>query len=212
MEKSIQYTATNTYNTLNSHTSKTKNVWLVLHGIGYLSRFFIRHFASLNPEENYIICPQAPSKFYKDKNYKHVGASWLTKENTAIEIENVLNYIDAIINNENIDFDKVNFIVLGYSQGVSIASRWLALRKRFCHKLIVISGVFPKELNQIHFKHLPTLQTIHSVGLKDELFDPKNVKKQEERVNQYFPNLKIINHEGGHIFESNLLDNYLKEH
>jgi len=209
LEKSVSYQTTNTYDTLNNYTSKTKNVWLVFHGIGYLSRFFIRHFNSLDSEENYIICPQAPSKFYKDSNYMRVGASWLTKENTKVETENVLNYIDQLMLNEGIDYDKVNFIVLGYSQGVSIATRWLTIRKQFCHKLIMISGVFPKELSEANFSHLPELKTIHSVGTNDEIFDPKNVKKQEDRVQGYFPDLKIVNHDGGHIFEPNLLLKYL---
>ncbi len=209
MEKSTTYTTTNTYDTLNTYSSTTKNIWLVFHGIGYLSRFFVRHFKSLSPKENYIICPQAPSKYYKDKNYKHVGASWLTKENTNIETKNVLNYIDSIIESETIDLKKVNFIVLGYSQGVSIATRWLANRKQFCHKLIMVSGVFPKELSAIDFNHIPNLKTIHSVGLTDSIFDSKNVTIQENRLQHYFPNTKFINHGGDHIFETKLLNKYL---
>ncbi len=209
MEKSVVYKNVNTYETLNEYTNNTKNVWLVFHGIGYLSRFFIRHFSQLPSDENYIICPQAPSKYYKDSSYKRVGASWLTRENTVIETQNVLNYVDALVENENIDFNTVNFIVLGYSQGVSIASRWLALRKQFCNKLIMISGVFPKELNDTSFTHLPNLKTVHSVGLNDEIFDPKNVKKQEDRLHSYFPEIEFINHDGGHILETKLLEAYL---
>ncbi len=91
MTKNVEYTSTNTYSTLNNLTSETKTVWLVCHGIGYLSRYFIRLFDSLDPQKNYIIAPQAPSKYYKDDNYRKVGASWLTKENTLIDTQNVLN-------------------------------------------------------------------------------------------------------------------------
>lgn len=208
MEKQVEYTTTNTYETLNKNTEKTKNVWLVFHGIGYLSRFFIRNFKVLNPDENYIICPQAPSKYYKDSSYKHVGASWLTKENTKTETENVLNYIDAILDYEKISQKKVNFIVLGYSQGVSIASRWLGRRKGYCNTLVMISGVFPKEMSKQHFDHLPNLKTFHTVGLTDEIFDPKNVLKQEKRLKAIFPEIKIINHEAGHVIDTSLFDSY----
>lgn len=211
MEKSVKYTSTNTYDTLNDYTPNTKNVWLVLHGIGYLGRFFLRHFKQLNSKENYIICPQAPSKYYKDEAYKRIGASWLTKENTVMETENVLNYIDSIIEAEFIDFKKVHFIVLGYSQGVSIATRWLAIRKQVCNQLIMISGVFPKELNGNNFQHIPNLKTIHTVGLNDEIFDPINVKKQEKRLESYFPAFKIINHKGGHVLDTNLFEEYLTD-
>ncbi len=92
IEKQVSYTNTNTYHTLNKYTSKTKNVWLVFHGMGYLSRYFIQYFSQLDATENFIVAPQAPSKYYQGKNFKHVGASWLTRENTLLETENVLAY------------------------------------------------------------------------------------------------------------------------
>lgn len=208
MIKTAHYTSTNTYETLNKLNTNTKNVWLVFHGIGYLSKFFLRHFSSLNPKENYVIGLQAPFKYYKNNNYKHVGACWLTKENTAIDTENVLNYVDSVCENENIDTNTVNFIVLGYSQGVSIATRWLALRKQYCHTLVMISGVFPKELKKQDFEYIPNLKIYHTVGLKDEIFDPKNVTKQEERLKDLFKNIEFLNHEGGHKLDINLLQKY----
>ena len=88
-EKRLSYTISNTYSTLNEHTENTKTVWLVFHGIGYLSRYFLKYFKHLNPEENYIIAPQAQSKYYLNGEYRHIGASWLTKENTEEEIKNM---------------------------------------------------------------------------------------------------------------------------
>jgi hypothetical protein len=99
-EKQVLYTAKNTYDTLNKFTDKTKNIWMVFHGMGYLSRYFIDYFSELNSDENYIIAPQAPSKYYQDKAFKRVGASWLTRENTIAETENILNYVDAVYKNE----------------------------------------------------------------------------------------------------------------
>ena len=63
-EKEITYTTRNSYSTLNTLTEHTKTVWLVFHGMGYLSRYFLRYFKTLNTRENYIIAPQAPSKYY----------------------------------------------------------------------------------------------------------------------------------------------------
>ena len=64
LEKKITYTASNTYTTLNAINEKTKNVWLVFHGMGYLSKYFTKYFTNLDSGENYIIAPQAPSKYY----------------------------------------------------------------------------------------------------------------------------------------------------
>ena len=152
-ERLVSYKTTNSYSTLNTLNEKTENVWIVFHGIGYLSRYFIRLFQQLDATKNYFIAPQAPSKYYKGEDYRKVGSSWLTKENTQVDKENVMNYIDALVERENIPKDK-NFIVLGYSQGVSIASRWVTSRKIKCDSLIFISGGFPKELQKDDVKFL----------------------------------------------------------
>ncbi|MEW7291898.1 alpha/beta hydrolase [Aquimarina sp. 2304DJ70-9] len=197
-EKKVSYQASNSYSTLNHLTENTKNVWLIFHGIGYLSRYFIRLFESLNPEENYFIAPQAPSKYYKGEDYRRVGSSWLTKENTKTETENVLNYIDATIKAEKIP-NNTRFIVLGYSQGVSIASRWVASRKINCKDFIMISGGFPKELHKEDFTFLTdTTKITHIVGEKDPYFEIDKVEAEKIRVQQILPQIEFRTHPGGH--------------
>ncbi len=197
-EKEISYQATNTYSTLNTLTSKTKNVWLVFHGIGYLSRYFIKLFESLNNEENYFIAPQAPSKYYKGNDYRRVGSSWLTKENTQAETKNVLRYVDAIIEAESIPH-QLNFIILGYSQGVSIATRWISSRKINCNSLIMVSGGFPKELNKEDFTFLAKeTKIIHIVGKKDPYLQIDKVRIEKERLQKILPLIDFRTHTGGH--------------
>ena len=152
-EKSVIYLSSNTYSVLNNYTTKTKNVWIVFHGLGYLSKYFINYFSKINPEENFVIAPQAPSKYYQGKDFKHVGASWLTKENTIEETKNVLAYVDQVYKSE-IKVKPPNLIILGYSQGVSIATRWVAARKINCNHLILHSGGIPSELEPEDFSHL----------------------------------------------------------
>ncbi len=209
MEKQVSYQHSNTYETLNKLTEETKYVWLVFHGLGYLSRYFIRHFKTLDPKENYIISPQAPSKYYADKSYTKVGASWLTKENTIAETENVLNYVDAVITNENISL-KLEFIVLGFSQGVSIAARWLAKRQPVCDRFIMISGKFPSELTANQIQHLQTTKVMLTIGKNDPLISSELAKQQIERLKQLFPNIKEVHHDGGHKINSLLFKEYLQ--
>jgi predicted esterase len=151
-EKRVIYSSSNTYSILNNYTEKTKNVWIVFHGLGYLSKYFIKYFSKVNPEENYIIAPQAPSKYYQGKDFKHVGASWLTKVDTLEETKNIMEYIDKVYKTE-INLTPKNLIVLGYSQGVSIATRWVASRKINCNHLILHSGGIPVELEPEGFSH-----------------------------------------------------------
>src|SRR5699024_10632675 len=122
-ERAVSYQTTNSYSCLNEHTANTKNVWFCCHGIGFLSRYFSRYFTTLDKTDNFIIAPQAPSKYYQKSDFKYVGASWLTRENTANDTKNVLNYFDAIAEQEAV-FTAERFVLLGFSQGVSVSLRW----------------------------------------------------------------------------------------
>lgn len=188
IEKQVSYTTSNSYSTLNSFTNKTKNVWIAFHGLGYLSKYFIDYFSELDPEENYIIALQAPSKYYQDRKFKHVGASWLTRENTAIETENVLNYVDAVFK-EEISGELPNLIVMGYSQGVSIAARWVAKRKIQCDTLLLHSGGIPNELELKDFEFLnPTAKVIYLYGNKDEYITEARKTEEQLKGSELFKN------------------------
>jgi predicted esterase len=197
-EKQLSYQITNTYSVLNDFTKKTKTVWLVCHGIGYLSRYFLRHFHHLNSEENYIIAPQAQSKYYLNNEYKHVGASWLTKERTEAETENVLNYLDEVYTAENLE-NAPRLIILGYSQGVSVATRWIAKRRIRCDELIMHSGKVPAELTREDFQFLENTNFTFIYGTEDEYLKNGIVKVEEEHLKEIFPrNLEIKTYKGGH--------------
>lgn len=207
-EKKLSYTITNTYSTLNEKTEKTKNVWLVFHGIGYLSRYFLKYFKHLDPEENYIIAPQAQSKYYLNSEYRHVGASWLTRENLNEEIENVLNYLDEIYKAENLAEVK-NLKILGYSQGVSIATRFIAHRKISCSSCIMHSGKLPQELKAQDFEFLEDTKFSFIYGTKDEYLNSKIVNTEKERLNQIFQEkLEIISFNGGHEVNKEIISQF----
>lgn len=204
-EKEIYYTINNSYSTLNEYTEDTKNVWFVCHGMGYLSRFFIRYFKGLNPAENYIIAPQAQSKYYLTNAYKHIGASWLTREHTPEEIENIMRYFDAVFEKEQLSKAQ-NLIVLGYSQGVSVAMRYLAKRKIQCSQLILHSGGIPKELTRDDFKFFNgEVKLIY--GTKDEYLNDARMTQETTIANTLFPNnLTSIPFDGGHVVNVNLIN------
>jgi len=199
IEKEVSYNATNSYSTLNTVSKNTKNVWLVCHGIGYLSRYFLKYFDTLDAEENYIIALQAQSKYYLGSEYRHVGASWLTKENTEKEIENVMRYFDAVLKAEKIPSDT-NLIVLGYSQGVSVISRYVAKRKLECSQLVLLSGGIPKELNNQDFKFLKGKTKVSFIyGSQDEYLTEAYMVDSKKRFYELFGDSgTIITFDGKH--------------
>ena len=211
-EQRISYTHTNTYSTLNTVTSTTKRVWVVFHGMGYLTKYFINHFDGLSPAENYIIAPQAPSKYYQDKRFKYVGASWLTKENTLLETQNVLNYLDAVWEMERQQWknQEVELILMGYSQGVSIACRWAASRKIVCNQLLLHSGAIPHELTPTDFEYLPeTTKVTYLYGDKDEYIHEASKTEQQLKGSALFGNkLHIAVFDGVHEVHRPYIDRF----
>ncbi|MBO3117603.1 esterase [Winogradskyella sp. DF17] len=199
-EKEISYTSTNSYSTLNKVSINTKRVWLVCHGMGYLSRYFMKYFKALDSDENYIIAPQAPSKYYQQPSM-HVGANWLTRDNTSLSMDNVINYLDALFKAEELPVKDKEFIVLGYSQGVSVAMRYLAKRQIQCDKLVIHSGGIPKELHPKDFYYLkPHAKVFLVYGIQDEYLTKKRMDEELNRANALFPScLEIRPFKGKHI-------------
>lgn len=210
-EKEVSYQTTNTYSTLNTYSDKTKNVWVVFHGIGYLSKYFMKYFRHLNQQENYIIAPQAPSKYYLNGKYEHVGASWATRENTEMEIQNVLGYLDEIYKKE--DFENApNLILFGYSQGVSVVSRWVARRKIKCSQMIFNSGRLPNELTPQDFTFMENTRISFVYGTEDPFVNREFLESEEKRIRELFPkNLKFIPFDGGHEVNKEIISKLVEE-
>lgn len=198
-EKEITYNSTSEYATLNSLTGITKNVWLVFHGMGYLSKYFIKYFKALDAEENYIIAPQAPNKYYIQPKM-HVGANWLTRDKTQLGMQNILNYLNAVFENEKIPKDK-NLIVFGYSQGVSIATRFMVSQKIQCSQLVLHSGGIPVEITSEHFDYLNADCKVKLIyGTEDEYLNEERIALEKEKATMLFDNrLEIIPFEGRHV-------------
>ncbi len=210
-ENTITYSTTNSYTTLNTLSDTTENVWIVLHGLGYLSRYFIRHFEGLPADKNYIIAPQAPSKYYLNATYTHVGASWLTKEDRQRETQNVMTYLDAVLDAEQIP-KTCNLIILGFSQGVSIASRWVAKRQIKCAQLVLYAGGIPDELQASDFDFLHKDKTKVSiiVGNEDEYLTEERRKTELAKIEKLFGGKAgVLIFEGGHEMKSDLIHNLI---
>jgi predicted esterase len=205
-EKFLSVQMTHPYETLNLWTPETKRVWLVFHGIGYLSRYFLRHFRHLDPGENYIIAPQAPSLYYLDQTYTHIGASWLTRENTGLHMENLTRLLDTLYLAENLEAAPA-LVLMGYSQGVSVLTRWVAARKLPCSRLILYAGRVPDPLTPADFEHLPAGTPVEFyIGDQDPFVTSEDRGVLKERMGVLFGDrLQIMEFKGGHELVGELL-------
>src|SRR5699024_8466609 len=118
-------------------------------------------------------------KYYQKNDFKYVGASWLTKERTKPETENVLNYLDAVLEAEHIPPEK-NFILFGFSQGVSVSMRWMASREIDPGLLVIYAGGIPKELSPDDFAYLKKARVKLVYGTHDQYLTPKRIAAQTD--------------------------------
>jgi predicted esterase len=207
-EHKISYTTQKTYSTLNDMTDKTEYIWFVCHGIGYLSRYFINYFDGLNPQKHFIIAPQAPSKYYQDKQYKYIGASWLTREETALEMQNIKAYFDAIYAEHIKPYPDKKLIVLGYSQGVSVAMRWISGSKINCDKLLIHSGGIPEELTAQDFEALDFRPHL-IYGNSDPYINAERAKTELKKAKNLFgKKLEVMPFEGKHVVSREVINSF----
>lgn len=198
-ERRVHYLSSNTYATLNVLQQSTHTIWIVFHGIGYLSRFFLNYFTGLPSDEHFIIAPQAPSKYYLNNEYKHIGASWLTREQTMEDLVNVLAYVDAVMTDQSLpDTCKIN--LLGYSQGASIALRWLCHSKHRCNKLILYAGGIPNEITPKDVQFLKSTTEVSIVyGKHDEFLTTERMEQEDKKIQLLFGDkARRVSFDGGH--------------
>src|SRR6266404_6927416 len=156
------------------------DLWFVCHGYGQLAARFLDRFHPLEADGRCIVAPEGLSRFYltESPTERRVGASWMTREDRLIEIDDYVSYLDAVCADVFTSLDRARATVhaLGYSQGASTVSRWAALGKAKIDRLTLWGGEFPPDLDLTVDAVVSRLQTAHLTlvyGRSDEFITPK---------------------------------------
>jgi predicted esterase len=202
-EAHIEFSQKRRYYT-NELRGKSK-VILALHGYGQLAQFFARKFAQLDPSYGHVI-PEGPHRFYLEGSSGRVGASWMTKEWRAQDIEENTRYLLALIEKVKVANATATFYLLGFSQGGATAARLYQYRPELFEKLILWASVFPPDVSVQDFNETGNLH--FAIGDEDPYFQDAN--KQE--VLQTYRNLgfKIHEFKGKHDIEAATLSAILQ--
>lgn len=146
-ERFIRVERTARYHVLGDIRS-CRELWIVVHGYGQLGRYFLNNFAGLE-EGRCIVAPEGLSRFYLDAEHSRVGATWMTREDRAHEIEDHIAYLDrltATLLREAPGGTTVN--VMGFSQGVATVARWALKGSTSIKRLVLWAGSLPPELDR----------------------------------------------------------------
>ncbi len=201
------------YLTLGEPGPSVRQVWFVLHGYGQLAPFFIRHFKALDDGTRLIVAPEALNRFYVEQTSWHgagharVGASWMTREERLSEIRDYVGYLDAVGARvlADLDRDAVRVVVLGFSQGVATAARWLAQGCIRADMAVLWAGPLPTELTPETAAPLVSLRLVRVLGDEDEMAAPEVVAAEEARSRALGLSVETIRFKGGHQLDPDVL-------
>lgn len=194
-EKELSSLVTNSYYTLGNPTAKT--LLYVLHGYGQLARYFIKKFQNL-ANTHFIVAPQGQHKFYLEGTEGRVGASWMTKENRQQDIDNYISYLNNVyieITQSN-EYEKV--IILGFSQGVATACRWIEMTDFKVSSFLMCSGSIPNDFTEKGFEQLRGILLYYISGNTDPYKTEELTKEMKERFSSQKLIVSFTEFTGGH--------------
>jgi len=206
----IKFEKTGRYFVHGEDITKAKRVWFVLHGYGQLSQYFIKNFEHLDAKENFIIAPEGLHRFYLDGLSRRVGASWMTKEERLADIEDYIRFLDQVKSHFTIR-EGQEPILLGFSQGVATAMRWLAYGVHSTFKTCIFwAGSLPHDLEPSRSKNVLKDTNVHCViGNQDPYLTEENIKRVKLHIASLHINATWHQFEGDHRIPKIALNNLI---
>lgn len=196
------------YFTLGKLDKTTEQLWVVCHGYGQLARRFINKFQALDNGKNYIIAPEGLSRFYIEGFSGKTGATWMTREDRLTDIENYINFLDAVYKEAvaEIDLQQVKITILGFSQGAATVSRWVTQSQVHFDRLILWAGIYPPDLDFDKGKErIFDKKTFLVHGEQDPYLNEQRLKEQETLARKLGDPPRIITFSGKHQIDEETL-------
>ncbi|MTI21029.1 alpha/beta hydrolase [Fulvivirga sp. RKSG066] len=192
---------------LGDFNAQTKNLIFVLHGYGQQAKYFIQKFKGIDDGNNCIVAPEGLSRFYLEGFSGRVGATWMTKEDRLTDIDNYINYLDAVYETFQ---DQLNGLVkvsiIGFSQGAATASRWLANTHAHVNQLILWAGIFPPDLDyDLIGNKFKSIDIKYVYGLQDPFLNDNRIEEMRKISSHLMVEPQTITFKGEHNIDTEVL-------
>jgi predicted esterase len=196
-------------------TEAPGEVWFVLHGYNQLALRFLRRFESIDDGDRLIVAPEALSRFYvATQEGRHgasslVGATWMTREDRDHEIRDYVGYLDALSDRILAGLRGAlprGVTVLGFSQGVATATRWVVRGRLRPNRLILWGDFTPPDLDLDAARSaLGSVPTTFVRGRSDRALSPRLASEEAERLQAAGLRPELVEYDGGHDIEGETL-------
>ncbi len=214
-ERHLNFTFLARYFKLGEITPDTSEVWFVLHGYGQLARYFLNKFSLLEQKNICVIAPEGLSRFYLENvevrnagGSNRVGATWMTRENREMDIENYLAYLQSVYHGElkNIT-TPLKITILGFSQGAATATRWVLSNAIPFDRFVIWAGMFPNDMDfEAGRKIFQPRQVITVYGNQDPYLTAARKQEMDELTEKLGLHPQRITFEGMHEINEAALD------
>lgn len=181
-------------------TGLERELWVVLHGYGQLSEFFLRKFLPFDSADCLILAPEGTNYGYLKGFQGKVGANWMTKYQREKAIQNNHRYLDLLLEDVLSRFTippKIH--ILGFSQGAATATRWASCLAFPVQTLVLWAGGFAHDLElNLAKSQFSNTRIIMVSGDRDEFLTSESQKKQEEMLQGIDKEAVHLKFKGGH--------------
>jgi len=204
VERHLQVARSARYWTLGEPGEDQEEAWMVLHGYGQLARRFLRRFAALAGPSRLLVAPEALSRFYiGSEEGRHgpdalVGATWMTREDREAEIRDYVAYLDALA--AAVVEKGQGVTVLGFSQGVATAWRWVTYGSvPGLARLVCWAGTLPPDLDLDRARRaVASAEVVLVSGRRDVSVPPAVTEESASRLRAAGIDAHVVHHPGGH--------------
>ena len=189
-----------------------KHIWVCLHGYGQLADWFAERFEKYASKERLLIFPEGPHRFYLEGTAGRVGASWMTKEDRLNDIEDQFHYLEKLLAGYLPHLPKkVQLHVLGFSQGVATALRWIDRSKLPFSSLICWAGTFPPDIDyKLHAAQFAPVKLHACFGDEDEFISIDKARLLVSQLQEQEITVTPHYYAGGHRLQPDLLSQLMQ--
>ncbi|MCO6486204.1 MAG: hypothetical protein J5I41_10575 [Saprospiraceae bacterium] len=191
-------------------TSPAKGCLFGLHGYAQAALPFLQELIPAVPNDWEIIAPEGLSRFYRKGTFGDVVASWMTKEDRIHEIEDHCRFLEQLHDIAVQQAPAVPLRVLGFSQGVATAWRWLCTGNVKVERLILWAGRIPTDTRWPDVERRPSLPVQVVAGDQDEWVNEGILQENLEWLNQQGIPAEAVHFRGGHVLDPTTLSRLLK--
>lgn len=183
-----------------------KSVLFAIHGYRQLAPYFIKQFQVLADMGVMIIAPEGLHRFYVEGYGGRVGASWMTKEDREIDIEDYVRYLNTLCESVLSEIEGLPVHLLGFSQGGPTACRWLAGSDIPFQSLVLYATVFPNDFFfVINQNRLKDMQIQILFGDDDMFATEKIISDKIKWLEDRGVTMDLVRFKGGHEIKPNVL-------